>query len=66
MLLLLLLLTKQRYLYHACECVLEHMCILHLLFYNLLYCWKIVCPPPQVSTVNLEPYHHVPARALTH
>lgn len=47
MLLLLLLLTKQRYLYHACECVLEHMCILHLLFYNLLYYWKIVCSPPK-------------------
>lgn len=49
MLLLLLLLTKQRYLYHACECVLEHMCILHLLFLNLLYYWKIVCSPPSLN-----------------
>lgn len=45
LLLLLLLLTKHLHLYHACDCALEYMCILHVLSLNLLDCRKMVSPP---------------------
>lgn len=44
-----LLLTKRLHLYHACECVNEHVCILHLLFLNLLYRQKMVSSPPSLN-----------------
>lgn len=41
----LLLLTKHPGFYNAC--VHEHKCALHLLYFNLLCCRKIVSPPPE-------------------
>lgn len=45
-------------------CAREHLDVLYRLFFNLLYIQKDDFIPA-VSTVNLEPYHHVPARVLT-
>lgn len=42
----------------------ERVDALYRLFFNLLYIQKDDFIPA-VSTVNLEPYHHVPARVLT-